>query len=440
MGLAGRAASDARTDFQRDFDRIVFSSAFRRLQDKTQVFPLSKSDYVRTRLTHSLEVSSVGRTLGTRVGEHLVNGYRLKGVYPHDIGAVVAAACLAHDIGNPPFGHAGEDAIRHWFARSATGQAALSGLDPAERQDLLNFEGNAQGFRLLARLQSPDNSGGMQLTYTTLGAFSKYPRASRTDGSLPVGAGFRKFGFVQADRLLFAEVGAALELPQVAAWVWQRHPLAYLVEAADDICYRIIDIEDAFRLGHLSYRDADDLLGPLASASRGDELHRRLASIAHRHEKIAYLRARAIGAMVDQTQNCFIEQLDAIVSGRFEGELLDQIASARPLRALKDYAEQHIYVADSVVTIGVAGYRVLGGLLEAFMGAVLEYLEAPNAISGQARMLLQLLPDHPNDSDNRPPTRYQHLLRVTDFIAGMTDSYAVNLYKNITGISLPGNV
>ncbi|MCC8999561.1 MAG: dNTP triphosphohydrolase, partial [Candidatus Contendobacter sp.] len=199
-----RHDSEARTDFQRDFDRIVFSSAFRRLQDKTQVFPLSQSDYVRTRLTHSLEVSSVGRSLGTMVGDSVIRRHRLQGVYPQDFGAVVAAACLAHDIGNPPFGHAGEDAIRFWFTASATGRAVLEPLTEAQRQDFLRFEGNAQGFRIITRLQSPDNPGGMQLTCATLGAFTKYPRASALPTDPPPGIAFKKFGFYQDDQDLFA--------------------------------------------------------------------------------------------------------------------------------------------------------------------------------------------------------------------------------------------
>ncbi len=229
-------ASEARTDFQRDFDRIVFSSAFRRLQDKTQVFPLSQSDYVRTRLTHSLEVSSVGRSLGTMVGDQVIRRHQLKGVDPQDFGAVVAAACLAHDIGNPPFGHAGEDAIRLWFATAATGQTVLAALPEAQRQDFLRFEGNAQGFRIITRLQSPDNPGGMQLTCALLGAFTKYPRAAWLPVAAPSGVAFRKFGFYQDDRDLFAEVAGQLGLDEVAPDAWRRHPLAWLVEVACNNC------------------------------------------------------------------------------------------------------------------------------------------------------------------------------------------------------------
>src|SRR5512143_3040471 len=303
LGMASRrAASEARTDFQRDFDRIVFSAAFRRLQDKTQVFPLSQSDYVRTRLTHSLEVSSVGRTLGTKVGDSVIRRHRLQEVYPQDFGATVAAACLAHDIGNPPFGHSGEDAIRLWFATSTTGKDVLEQLNPVQQEDFLRFEGNAQGFRLIARLQSPDNRGGMQLTCATLGTFTKYPRASWLEGTEPAGIAFKKFGFFQDDADLFAEMAGELGLTNVAPGAWRRHPLAYLVEAADDICYRIIDIEDAFRLSQLPYEEVRNLLLPLAGQ---DKVAPRLESINDLKERIAYLRAKAIGNIIEQVHECF---------------------------------------------------------------------------------------------------------------------------------------
>ncbi len=275
--------SEARTDFQRDFDRIVFSSAFRRLQDKTQVFPLSQSDYVRTRLTHSLEVSSVGRSLGTMVGDSVIKRHGLKGVYPQDFGAVVAAACLAHDIGNPPFGHAGEDAIRLWFTTSATGLALLDALTNWQRADFLRFEGNAQGFRIITRLQSPDNRGGMQLTCATVGTFTKYPRAAWLPADPPPGIAFRKFGFYQDDEGLFAEVASQLGLESIQAGAWSRHPLAYLVEAADDICYRIIDVEDAFRLQQLRFEDVQALLLPLTGDP--ERARRKMAHITRPKER-----------------------------------------------------------------------------------------------------------------------------------------------------------
>ncbi len=428
--------SEARTDFQRDFDRIVFSSAFRRLQDKTQVFPLSQSDYVRTRLTHSLEVSSVGRSLGTMVGDSVIRRHGLKGVYPQDFGAVVAAACLAHDIGNPPFGHAGEDAIRLWFTASATGRAVLERLTEAQQQDFLRFEGNAQGFRIITRLQSPDNRGGMQLTCATLGIFTKYPRASALPAEPPLGIAFKKFGFYQDDWDLFAEVAGQLGLEPVLPGAWTRHPLAYLVEAADDICYRIIDVEDAFRLQQLRYEEVRDLL--LTLTGTPERAQRKMDRITRPKEKIEYLRAKAIGAIIEQAHQCFMAHEDAILAGAFTEELLDVIPAADAMRALKDCGEKQVYVSRPVVEVEAAGFEVLGGLLEAFMSTVADIADhGPNA-SSKSRMLIHLIPEQFAGPGRQPSTDpYRRALAITDFVSGMTDSYAVTLFKKLTGMSLP---
>ncbi|HRF42653.1 MAG TPA: deoxyguanosinetriphosphate triphosphohydrolase [Candidatus Competibacteraceae bacterium] len=437
LGLARpHPDSEARTDFQRDFDRIVFSSAFRRLQDKTQVFPLSQSDYVRTRLTHSLEVSSVGRSLGTMVGDSVIKRHGLKSVYPQDFGAVVAAACLAHDIGNPPFGHAGEDAIRLWFTASATGQAVLESLTESQRQDFLRFEGNAQGFRIIARLQSPDNPGGMQLTCATLGTFTKYPCASSLPVEPPSGIAFKKFGFYQDDTDLFAQVAGQLGLEPVLPGAWSRHPLAYLVEAADDICYRIIDVEDAFRLQQMRFEDVRDLLLPLTGEA--DRARRKMEHITRSKEKIEYLRAKAIGTIIDQVHQCFMRHEDAILAGAFPGELLDAIPAAEAMRALKECGENQVYVSKPVVEVEAAGFEVLGGLLEAFVTTVNDLaMHGPQA-SSRSRMLIYLIPEPFTGPGRRPSgDPYRRVLAITDFVSGMTDSYAVTLFKKLTGISLP---
>ena len=430
LGLnAQRSRSfDARTEFQRDFDRIVFSSALRRLQDKTQVFPLAQNDYVRTRLTHSLEVASVGRTLGVMVGASIIQRHDLArdAVHPQDVGAIVAAACLAHDIGNPPFGHAGEDAIRLWFQDSELGQAIIAELLPAQQQDLLHFEGNAQGFRLLTRLQNPDNSGGMQLTCATLGAFSKYPRASFSLAEqVPAGIAFSKFGFYQDDQQRFIKLADELALiPVIQQLAWHRHPLAFLVEAADDICYLIIDIEDAFRLRRINYQQASNLLLPLVRAADS----RRLSGFKQEKEKIEFLRAKAISLLIEQVHNAFMDHEGAILQGHFSEELLNLIDSASTLQTIKAYAAQNIYLAPEVIEIGIAGFEVLAALLQAFISAVTEIGSARN------QMLLHLLPEQFQAMDD---DLYRKVLSVTDFISGMTDTYAVDLYKKITGISLP---
>ena len=254
--------SAERTAFQQDYDRIVFTSAFRRMKDKTQVFPLSKSDYVRTRLTHSLEASCVGRSLGALVGREIIARHELKNVESGDFGAIVAAACLAHDIGNPPFGHAGEDAIREWFRNS--GLLERHPFTPAQRADFEHYEGNAQGFRIVTRLQNPANPG-LQLTSAVLAAFTKYPRPSSVATELDGKSG-KKFGFFQQDIDNFRQVARSTGLVErIPGTAWRRHPLAFLVEVADDTCYLIVDLEDAARLGFVPYKDAECLLGDLAA-------------------------------------------------------------------------------------------------------------------------------------------------------------------------------
>jgi dGTPase len=433
---APRTTLDARTEFQRDFDRIVFSSAFRRLQDKTQVFPLARNDYVRTRLTHSLEVSSVGRTLGVMAGDAIIRRYRLSDVFPQDFGAIVAAACIAHDIGNPPFGHAGEDAVRLWFQTSPVAQRILDKLSPPQQQDFLRFEGNAQGFRLLTRLQNADNRGGLQLTCATLGTFSKYPCASYLPTPAPDSVSFKKFGFYQDDKSLFSEAAGRLGLKTIVSDAWCRHPLTYLVEAADDICYRIIDIEDGFRLKRLSFDETLSLLQPLVE-------FRDLARLDHIHNtqaKIEFLRAKAIGMVIEQVHNCFISHEEAILAGDFHQELLELIPSSAALWELKQRAMDKIYVAPEVIEVGVAGFEVLAGLLQTFIAAVSDIAEHGQRASSKSVMLVRLIPQQFLGSLQLPDiSLYQRVLGVTDFVAGMTDSYAVGLYKKITGISLPNH-
>ncbi len=438
LGASTPQASPAmgRSEFQRDFDRIVFSSAFRRLQDKTQVFPLAESDYVRTRLTHSLEASSVGRSLGALVGAGLREHYPEiddLGVSPSDIGAIVAAACLAHDIGNPPFGHSGEDAIRLFFATHPAGQDLLAPLSEAQRADFLSFEGNAQGFRILTRLQSPDNRGGLQLTLATLGAFTKYPRAAR-HGTTAKAISLRKHGFMEAEEEYFAEVASGLDLGLRADGIWFRHPLAYLVEAADDICYHVVDVEDAYRLGILRYEDVE---GVLAGIIDDAGLARRLGAMRDDKGRIEYLRARSINALVEQAAHRFLTVEGSLRAGAHDVPLLSEVPAAKGMQALRELGEQRIYMAPPVVEIEAAGFEVLAGLLAVFGGAI--EAQAREQVNARDRMRLKLIPPQflgPNGGVHPDP--YQRLLRLTDFVSGMTDTYAVSLYKKVTGISLPG--
>jgi dGTPase len=430
---AGKAPGTAeRTAFQQDYDRIVFTSAFRRMKDKTQVFPLSKSDYVRTRLTHSLEVSCVGRSLGAVVGREIIARHGLQHVESGDFGAIVAAACLAHDIGNPPFGHAGEDAIREWFRHSNL--LERHDLTPSQKADFERYEGNAQGFRIVSRLQSPANPGGLQLSSAVLATFTKYPRPSHLDTELDGKSG-KKFGFFHQDADNFRQVARSTGLiERIPNTAWHRHPLAFLVEVADDTCYLIVDLEDAARLGFVPYKDAECLLADLAgntiNGGRLDRLH-------DPKERLEYLRAKAIGCLLESAAAVFLENEDAILSGKFDDELLANSPIAHPLQAILKLAKETIYSARPALEIETAGFEVLGALLGLFTNAV-EARAGHARFTTRERMLLQLLPvqflGHDGEPDADP---YVRLLQVADFVAGMTDSYAVDMFRKLKGFDLP---
>lgn len=420
-----------RTDFTRDYDRIIFSSAFRRLQDKTQVFPLAKSDYVRTRLTHSLEVASVGRSLGMLAAEVIADKQpEFKSVaLPHDVGTVVATACLAHDIGNPPFGHAGESAIQEWFESSS----AIGLLGGAERMDLLKFEGNAQGFRTLCTLQQAPQRGGMQLTSAVLGTFTKYPRASEVDESQKQGISGKKFGFMQSEAALFQELANELGLIKKtgSALAWHRHPLAFLVEAADDICYHVMDIEDGYKANCISFDEIAELHRPWLTEqrwARGEE-------IEDRGRRVEYFRAITVDAMVRAAVRAFADNYDGIMNGSFDEELTAKIELTKEFKAFKTLARAKVYSARPVVEIEACGFEVIGGLLEAFVGAINAKATKSEKGKVRTRTLLSLLPK--TSLDIEQSSAYERALLATDFISGMTDSFAVELYQRIRGISLP---
>ena len=429
-----RPHDPARSEFRRDSDRLTFSTAFRRLQDKTQVFPLADNDYVRTRLTHSLEVSSVGRSLGARVGAVVSERHGLT-QHGSEFGEIVAAASLAHDLGNPPFGHSGEDAIRHWFQTSAIAAVAGAGLSAGQRADIERYEGNAQGFRLITRLQMPDNPGGLQLTHATLGAFTKYPRESVVPDGVHRGASAKKFGFYQSEREHFASVAehcGLLRRTPDAAW-WARHPLAFLVEAADDICYRLVDFEDGCRVDELDYEEVRDaFLALMPDAQKPKRLHE-----AHTDgRRVQILRAIAIGCAIDEAAEVFLENEAAILTGAFDTPLIDAGANRAAWAAIQQRSIETIYATPRGVKIEAAGFEVLGGLLDVFVSALNDIDTHPRR-SGK---LLQLVPAEYLGPGRRPdPEPYPRLMKLLDFVSGMTDTYALELYKNVRGITLPGH-
>ena len=430
---------EGRSQFQRDFDRIVFSAAFRRLQDKTQVFPMPESDFVHTRLTHSLEVSCVGRSLGNIVGAEIIKrNPKLKKDYSaFHFGEIVSAACLAHDIGNPPFGHSGEDAISEYF-KNGNGKIFESKInDDKKWNDLIRFEGNAQGFRIITKLQNPKITGGLRLTNATLAAFTKYPKESLIKDDMDVKNKkkklYKKFGFFQSEKNIFKDVAEETGLIKNGDknnLYWSRHPLAFLVEAADDICYRIIDLEDGFKLGLLTFKETEKLLKSLLTSSKLNSYESR-----DENDKIGYLRAKAINDTVNETAKAFLDEEKNILSGKFENDLISVIKKTGDLEKIKIISIEKIYSYESVIEREAAGYEVIGGLLDVFINAVNE--QAEGNIAPKNKTIIKLLPRQYSNKNNKLDDLYLRLLKVTDFISGMTDSYAVSLYRKIKGISLP---
>jgi dGTPase len=414
-----------RTPFLKDYDRVVYSSAFRRLKDKTQVFPLSQNADVRTRLIHSLEVSCVGRSLGRRIGETIIARHGLQNIQGADFGDLLSVACLAHDIGNPPFGHAGEDAMQTAFAswRQTLGGESQQ-LSSLELADLERFEGNAQGFRFLTRLEMPHRPGGLQLTCATLATFMKYPRQSFL--SAPVlgdyqGKSVQKYGFFAAEKELFAEVAQSVGLLRRStsdAW-WCRHPLTFLMEAADDICYSIVDLEDGFHMGYVPFQEAQDLLGAIGAIRAGDLTDSP-------HEIIKRLRAKAISELVSEVAQIFLDWEPAILRGDFDHSLLQYSCFSEVLAAIEAKTAQAVFHHPHVVSIKVAGYEVLGGLLMDFLTAIF-------TDSKKSKLTRYMLPA--TLVDNNELTAYAQILRVTDHIAGMTDRQAALLFQQLRGIT-----
>lgn len=425
-----------RSEFEVDFDRIIFSQPFRRLQDKTQVFPLPEMDFVHTRLTHSLEVSSVGRSLGKSVGAQLLGNYDdLAHVNPFDFGAIVGAASLAHDVGNPPFGHAGEDAISDFFISNKKGQEIKDLVSEHEWNDLINFEGNAQGFRLLTR----NKLQGLKLTNATLGAFTKYPRPSLLQGADPNRKSQKKYGFFQSEQAEFAKVADALGLVELSDKepVWTRHPLTFLVEAADDICYHIIDLEDGFGLGLVTFEETRSFLAEILQERY---LPEKLKEIPSDKEKIGVLRAVAIQVLVEQVTQAFLEHHDALLAGEFDQALTKNITASSCLKDIAGASVERIYRSRQVLEREAAGYEVINGLLETFLEAALVRHQAEKRFSGKLESVYRLLPESTKYTlEHQCASVYQTTMTVTDFISGLTDSTAIAIYRTIKGISFHGS-
>lgn len=433
---AKESEESARGAFQRDYDRIVFSSAFRRLQNKTQVMPLPESDFVHTRLTHSLETSCVGRSLGRVVGQDVLHKYpgleQQSWVNEANFGDIVAAACLAHDIGNPPFGHSGEDAISAYFL-SPEARPYLQDLTDAQKADLQNFEGNAAGFRILTNTYAAQSSlpGGLSLTYTTLATFTKYPKESLPQIKGTAHTSEKKYGFFQSEKAWFRVIADELGLLAKGTdgqVFYHRHPLAFLVEAADDICYRIIDFEDGCKLGLIPQEKALQLLKAILDApDRPSSL-----TFYDWREQIGYYRALIINKLIAETAAIFKTHESAILAGQFDKPLISLVNGKAVLDEIKEVSIRSIYRNRPVLEIEAAGFEVLGGLLDIFLQAVFEPASRRN------QKMLDLIPDQYLDMNRQVnPDAYVRILHITDFISGLTDQAAISLYRKIKGISLP---
>ena len=415
-----------RTNYQRDYDRLIFSSPFRRLQNKTQVFPLPGSIFVHNRLTHSLEVSCVGRSLGNNTATLLMQKYPAYEPDFAEIGSIVSAACLAHDMGNPPFGHSGERAISAYFTEGNGKQLEKIVREEGGRwEDFACFEGNANAVRLLTHQFIGRRKGGFALTYSTLASIVKYPYASTlsTNG---------KFGFFQSEedtyRLIAHNLGIRKPNPQVD--IHARYPLVYLVEAADDICYQIMDIEDAHKLRLLTSEESFHLLLQFFEGKRLESILNTMNLVDDINEKIAYLRSCIIGLLVDECTQIFMDHETSILHGLFDKPLIEGISEPirDAYRRCSEVAQRKIYISNEVLEIELAGYRIFSSLLDSFIEAV------TNPTQAYSKLLLNRMPEQ---YDIHAPTTYGKIQCVLDYISGMTDVYAIDLYRKITGMSLP---
>lgn len=417
----------SRSAFEQDYDRIIFSHPFRRLQDKTQVHPLPEHDFVHTRLTHSLEVSSVGRSLGRKAGEEVLKKHpELAADFSaFDFGAVVAAASLAHDLGNPPFGHAGEDSISDFFSQHE-GLSFKGKVSEEEWADLISFEGNAQGFRLIN-----SNQYGLKLTMATLGAFTKYPCQSLFPSRDKSKKSQKKFGYFQSEKEIFKQVAQQLGLKQTSDYSWCRHPLTFLVEAAVDICYSIIDLEDGCRLGLVTFEETVALLSKIL---REDFKPEKLNKINGQNAKLGILRALAIKKLVDDCTDVFLKNEEGVLNGTFDKALTDECDFKHTLSEITKISVERIYRARHVVEIEASGHEILPGLLHEFTTAGL-------CLMGEIRTkkyqnLVLLLPEEVRINIAQDPRNYYNMLRqITDFVSGLTDRYALFLFRKIKGMS-----
>ena len=427
---------DDRTEFQRDYDRLIFSAPFRRLQNKTQVFPLPRTIFVHNRLTHSLEVSSVGRSLGNDVSRLLLERHpELRDTHFTELGSIVSAACLAHDLGNPPFGHSGERAIGTYFSegegqflQSYVCRETHDCLTPDQWNDLIHFEGNANAFRLLTHHFLGRRKGGFVMTYSTLASIVKYPFSSELAGDK------RKFGFFRSEVEDYRRIARELGIPQLdspeGSFRYARYPLVFLVEAADDICYQIMDIEDAHKLKLLTTDETKGLLLDFFEGAQRNRIVERMQSLEDTNEQVVYLRSCVINCLEQECVRVFVEHEKDILDGTFQGALIRKMSDVprAAYEACSRTAVAKIYHCKEVVDIEIAGYRVITALTDMMV----------KAVTSTDKAFSQLLINQVSSQyDIKARTLYGRLMAVLDYISGMTDVFALDLYRKINGMSLP---
>lgn len=434
LGFENRASNPdlARTQFHKDYDRIIFSSPFRRLQNKTQVFPLPGSIFVHNRLTHSLEVASVGRSLGMIFANQLIQEKQADYFEVSELGTLVSVACLAHDLGNPPFGHSGEKAISKFF-QEGEGSKFKSEVNREEWDDLINFEGNANTFRILTHQFKGKGKGGYALTYAALAATVKYPCLAGSSDKSDVHT--KKYGFFNSEKTTFEQIAEETGLIRnnTKPFAYFRHPLVYLVEAADDICYNIIDLEDAHRLKILSETEIQALLFPILETLRPDKFSRYteevLPQLSDANDRVAFVRALVINELIQACAKLYWDNLPIIMIGQYNHSLFDGLHQPllAHLKKIEKVSIEKVYNYHASVEIEIAGYKVLGGLMEEFVPAII------NHKSHYDKKLVDLIPDQFKNENQNP---YSKIQTVVDFVSGMTDLYAVELFRKIKGISI----
>jgi dGTPase len=438
-----KTSAGTRSGFQRDFDRLIFSSAFRRLQNKTQVFPLPGTAFVHNRLTHSLEVASVGRSLGKMIGGRISEVYKsneeVYEFYRYELANVIAAACLAHDIGNPAFGHSGEKAISNYFIENAEskidGQQLKNIFSEKEWKDLTSFEGNANAVRILTHQFRGRFKGGFGLTYTTIASILKYPCESVAVDKKSRHR--KKYGFFQTEKETVLNIMHELNMVEESSEpvIFKRHPFVYLVEAADDICYSIVDMEDAHRLKILTKKEVEEAFVDVIKKLGRDSFERTYGyykNIEDASEAIAFLRARIINLLVNKSTDVFLDHQNEILNGSFDDSLIDNIEkNSGALKFIQEISLERIYQHDSVIQIEIAGYNVMSELLSLFIPALLK--EKP---SHKEQKVLRLFPYQFTEFE-LSSSRYEKVMNALDYLSGMTDEYATEMYRKLKGIVIP---